>query len=320
MRIFYFPLLALLILAAYGIPVLAAHHALMTHATQESAATLDMPFIGSVGTDISNLPPIAPPSSIDPVMFSNLGNQLSASGMLILDLQSGQILSEKSMLQSLPMASLTKLMTALIIVENHALDEMVIISQNAVDTEGSTAYLPLGESFSVGDLLSALLVASANDAAVALAEYHSGSEAAFVREMNERAKVLGLQKTSFMNATGFDHLSQYASPQDIGWLALSVLNQPALRKRLSQMDVSISGSQGTTLTLDSTHLLLRQETSVIAGKTGTTPEAKECLLSLIMENGKEYIVILQKSDSRYADMRTILNAFSPSLESDFSTL
>lgn len=258
-----------------------------------------------------NLPATSLLSVEPPVFRASLQtlNRLSASGVLVADLQSAQPLLSRNAEQSLPMASLTKLMTALVIVEKHDLNEKVVILDDIAQTPGSTVELPVGETFSVGDLLSALLVASANDAAMALAQYHSGSEATFVQEMNDRAKSLGLQRTSFANAAGFDDPQQRSSAQDIAWLAMSVLRRPELRERLSLPQATISSDSGTIIALQNTHQLLQPDSPVFAGKTGTTPAAKQCLLSIFKNNGREYVAVLLHSDNRYGDMRSILRAF-----------
>lgn len=237
---------------------------------------------------------------------SGLGRRVSASGMLVVDLQSGQNVYGRDVSHRRAMGSLTKLMTALIIVENHALDEHVTVPADIGDVEGSSARLPAGATFTVGDLLSGLLMASGNDAARTLALYHSGSEAAFVRQMNARARELGLQDTSFANSAGLDHPDQWSTPRDIGWLATFVWRQPAIRERMSTAQATIRSIDGRTISLSHTHELLHETSTVVAGKTGTTTAARECLLSVVKEGDREYLVVLLGSRGRYTDMRALL--------------
>lgn len=239
--------------------------------------------------------------------FTDLYRSLSASGVLVVDLDSGQTLYAYASEVARPMASLTKLMTALIIVENHSLDEWVRVPKSAEEVIGNRAYIVAGEEYTVGDLLSALLIASGNDAAVTLAQFHAGSIFAFVQQMNERAVALGLHHTSFRNPTGLDAAEQKSTPQDLGWLAMFALRNPEIRSRLSTRGARIRSLGGQIVYLTHTHALLHAETSVVAGKTGTTEGAGECLMSVVEKEGKTYLVVLLNSLERYADMRRILD-------------
>lgn len=231
---------------------------------------------------------------------------VSASGVLVWNLTSGQRLHEYASAIPRPMASLTKLMTALIIAENHPLDEWGTVPEHIGNVVGNTAYLPPSGVFTIGDLLSALLVQSGNDAAYTLALLHSGSEAKFVDEMNTRAKELGLRNTSFANATGLDASNHWSTPEDLAWLAMHVLRNPILRNRMSMRGVRIVSRSGNIIYLTHTNALMHANVGVIAGKTGTTGAARECLFSVVEKNGKEYGVVLLHSLDRYADMRRIL--------------
>jgi D-alanyl-D-alanine carboxypeptidase (penicillin-binding protein 5/6) len=206
------------------------------------------------------------------------------------------------------MASLTKLMTALLIVENHALDEWVRVPGDLGELNGNIAHLPTGHEFTVGDLLSALLTASANDAAETLARFHSGSVEAFVAEMNARAEVLGLKRTHYANVAGFDDPDQWSSPRDVAWLALFAFRHPPIAQRLSQRGAQIRSRQGVMLSLTHTHAFLHASTPVVAGKTGTTNGAGQCLLSFVEAGGRQYLVVLLNSQARYVDLRVVLDA------------
>ena len=233
---------------------------------------------------------------------------LSASGVLVIDFDSGQALLERDAKVPRPMASLTKLMTALIIVEEHDLDEWVTIPKGMSMMNGSVAYLPEGEQFTVGDLLSAALMASANDAAQTLAIFHSGSVSAFVQDMNDRARSLGLRQTSFANPIGLDDDHQWSTPRDVAWLASFAMRNPEIRTRMSTRGARIASKQGTPIYLTHTHAFLHAATGVIAGKTGTTNGANECLMSLVEKADRTYLVILMNSLTRYKDMRALLDA------------
>lgn len=206
------------------------------------------------------------------------------------------------------MGSLAKLLTALLIVEHHDLGEIVTVPEGIERTQGSTVGLKPGEQYTVGDLLTALLVASANDAAETLAFFHAGSDQAFVVAMNERARVLGLRNTSFANPAGLDDPGQESTPRDIAWLAVFVLQRQTLRARMGLPSASITPLGGHPLTFMHTHAMLG-EGGIVAGKTGTTDAAGQCLFSLVRRGGREYVTVILGSRNRYADMRAILRAF-----------
>ena len=263
------------------------------------------PSLDSATTDFAALErmQIAPP-----VESIEIAEEMSASGVLIYDLRSGQKLYARDPRIQRPMASLTKLMTALLIVENHDMDELVRIPKSVADVSGNRAYLPPGKRFSVEDLLSALLINSANDAALTLAEYHSGSVSAFVSEMNERALKLGMKATSFTNPAGLDHPAHWSTPQDIAWLTVFSLRYPEIAERLSRPGERIVSAEGDVIQLYHTHALLHEVGPVMAGKTGTTNDAGQCLMSIVEDQDKSYVVVLLKSNHRYKDMATILSA------------
>ncbi len=269
--------------------------------------------------------PVSPPA-----LHLEIPERLSASGVVIFDLESGQAIYGKQADIERPMASITKLMTALIITENHEMSEIVRIPESAAEVVGNKSYLPVGEDFTVGDLMSALLIPSANDAAVTLAIYHSGSSTAFVEEMNERARELGLKNTSYADPAGLDYPNQYSSPQDIAWLTAFALRQSAIASRMTKPWARIYSVQGTEVALNHTHLLLHQppataapepelpdaivrtgiaEPVVLAGKTGTTDAAQQCLVSVVEYGNRKFVVVLLHSNHRYKDMELILSIF-----------
>lgn len=254
---------------------------------------------------------LAPPAQEESFnSFSLLAEELTASGFLITDLQSGMPLFGKDADVPRPIASLTKLMTALIIAENHEMNEWVALPPDIELVQGNIAYLPSGHHFTVGDLLSATLIGSANDAAIALARYHSESVEEFVNEMNARARELGLQRTSYANPVGFDSQEQKSSPQDVLWLTSFLQRFPAIRNRMGLRGVRLVSLEGARVTLSHTHALLHADTPVIAGKTGTTEAAGECLLSIVRGKERDYAVVLLHSANRYADMRKVLEAIA----------
>ncbi len=240
----------------------------------------------------------------------SLPQGISASGVLIEDLESGQRLVARNAENKRSIGSLTKLMTALLITENHSMDEVVTVPKDISKVEGSVAHLRPGDRYTVGNLLTALLVDSANDAAATLAQYDGGSVDIFVAKMNERAEELGLRDTLFATPDGMDRLNQWSTAQDVAWLAQFDLRHPEIRSRMSMPRATIQDIAGHQQTMQNTHELLHDPGPVIAGKTGTTGEAGQCLLSIVQEGRREYIVVLLGSNSRYVDMRMVLRGLA----------
>lgn len=233
---------------------------------------------------------------------------VSASGVLLLDLQSGQELLSRHPDQRRPMASLTKIMTALLILERHNLQEIVLVPAIADQIRGSTIGVKPGERFTIGSLLKALLIPSANDIAYTLAISDSHSVAAFVLQMNTRAQSLGLTNTHFLNPAGLDNPEQYSSPRDLGWLTIAALRNPDFSRIVALRTARIADGDGREFDLRNTNDLLQENEHVSGVKTGTTEAAGECLIVRFEEQGHPYLLILLGSRDRYTDSLYILQA------------
>ena len=239
---------------------------------------------------------------------------LSASGVMLIDLESGEELYSKNPDERRPMASLTKIMTALLVLEHHRLSETVTIPPIAETIRGSTVGLIPGDHFTVGALLRALLLPSANDAAYALATFHGRSVGAFVREMNDRAQSLGLKNTHFANPAGLDNEQQYSSARDLAWLAVAALKYQEFRTIVSTRGARISNGGGKEYDLRNTNELLHYNQDVYGVKTGTTDAAKECLVVLFKDHGHPYLLVLLQSHDRYTDSLYVLQAVSAAVQ------
>ncbi len=127
--------------------------------------------------------------------------------------------------------------------------------------------------------------------------------------MNERAAELGLKDTTYVNPSGLDAPVQRSSPRDVAWLAMFVMRREPIAERLSTPSREITSMNGKTITLIHTHQLVRDSdpSAVVAGKTGTTDAAGQCLLSIVEAGGRRYITVLLHSKDRYADMRAVLS-------------
>jgi D-alanyl-D-alanine carboxypeptidase (penicillin-binding protein 5/6) len=212
------------------------------------------------------------------------------------------------------MASLTKIMTALLILEHHDLSQPVTVPPIAEDIGGSGIGLVVGQRFTVGALLKALLLPSANDAAYALAVFDGRGLAPFVRSMNQRATELGLRNTRFANPAGLDNDQQYSTPRDLAWLTMAALRNPAFREIVGSRTARISAFDGRTFDLKNTNELLDYNEDVFGVKTGTTDRAGECLIVLFRKQGRSYLLVLLGSRERYTDSLHVLQALNLAMQ------
>ena len=232
--------------------------------------------------------------------------EVDARACILMDAKTGAVLYEKNADEALPPASVTKVMTMLLIFE--AIDsglisytDMISVSENAASMGGSQIYLAPGEKMSVDDLLKGLIVASGNDAAVALAEAVAGSEEAFVAKMNERAAELGMVNTHFENTNGLDDTSEnhVISARDIAIATREVLKHPKVLEYSSiWMDTIRDGAFGLT----NTNRLIRFYDGATGLKTGSTSKAKFCISATAERGGLSLIAVILGSstkDARY---------------------
>jgi D-alanyl-D-alanine carboxypeptidase (penicillin-binding protein 5/6) len=196
-----------------------------------------------------------------------------AAAYLLVDEATGTVLAQHDPDESLPMASTTKIMTALVTLERADLDDIATVPEEA-EVGGSTAKLVPGERISVRHLLTGLLIASGNDAAVTLAVHVAGSQQAFVALMNQRARAMGLEHTSFANPHGLDEDGHYSSVADLIAMARVAMSKPFFRNTVRNHEAAIPGPGGVgTRVLDSRNDLLGIDPSVDGVKTGNTDGA-----------------------------------------------
>ncbi len=220
----------------------------------------------------------------------------------------------------LPPASLTKMMTALVVLEKARLDEIVTVSANAAAQKGSRLQIEAGEQFLVRDLLAAVLIRSGNDAAVALAEHVAGSEKRFAALMNERAAALGLRNTNFVNASGFDHPDHYSTAVDLARLAEAALDHSIFRSLVVQCGIDIQNITGErSFQLVNSNKLLGFYDGLAGVKTGFTSRAGPCLIVAAERNGAQVLLVLLNSPKRWEEAPRILDrAFEHRAETDGS--
>ncbi len=240
---------------------------------------------------------------------------LSSESAILMDAESGKILYEKNIDEKLPMASMTKIMSMLLIMEqidNGSLsyDDKVLISENASGMGGSQVFLQAGEEYTVNDLLKCIAVSSANDAVVAMAEKISGSVDAFVSLMNEKAEELGLKNTHFANPHGLDNENHYSTAYDMAVMARELLKHEDILKYTSIYEDYLTKPDGSSIWLVNTNRLVRFYDGVDGLKTGYTTEAGYCLTATAKRQDLHLISVVMKSPSaeeRSSDTSTLLS-------------
>ena len=263
---------------------------------------------GEPTSDIAVLSVTPPPI----VSSFSVGTSFSASGAIVVDALTGQEVYGLRADEPRAVGSLAKLMTAIVILEHHDLDELVTVPRSVQGVVGNVAGLRPGDRHAVRDLLSAVLVASANDAAHTLAVEHSDSIELFAEEMNARARSLGLTKTHFMNPIGYDHPEQVSTPRELAWLSMYALKNDVIRSFAGRRSVTIVAQSGEhEMRLFNTNRLLTSHPNQFFGlKTGTTDAAGECLISLTYAEGRPYLLIVLKSSDRYEDTLHLFESLS----------
>lgn len=238
--------------------------------------------------------------------------ETSAKACLLMERETGTILYSENEHEELEPASVTKVMTMLLTVEaldnkSISMEDTVTASEYASSMGGSQIYLKEGEQMSVRDLLKSVAVASGNDAAVALAEYIAGSEAAFVERMNARAQELGMKNTHFSNCNGLPAEGHYSSAYDIALMSRELLSHDTIREFVGiWMDTIRDG----TFQLSNTNKLIYYYDGATGLKTGSTNAAGCCISASAMRDGMELIAVVLGSDTsalRFSTAKNLLN-------------
>jgi len=232
---------------------------------------------------------------------------IGAVAAILVDPFTGDVLYEKNADQSLPMASTTKIMTAILTLENASLQETTIISEHASATGESSAWLEQGEVLTVEQLLYALLLQSANDSAVALAEHVGGSEDAFVEMMNAKATELGLENTSFSNPHGLDEEGHYTSARDLAAIASYAMDIPKFREIVATDEYEIPWpGHPFPRVMQNHNRFLDMYPNAIGIKTGYTLGAGLCLVAAAEKDGSELISVILNGGETYWDQTIAL--------------
>lgn len=237
---------------------------------------------------------------------------LNAKSAILMEESTGNILYESNPDERLPIASVTKVMTMLLIMEavdsgKISLDDMVTVSENAMSYGGSTMFLETGEQLTVNDMLKGIAVASANDGCVAMAEHLAGSESAFVDMMNEKAKELGMENTHFMNTNGLDEDDHYSSARDVAIMSRELMKHETI---FNYTSIWMDTLRGGKFQLANTNKLIRFYDGANGLKTGSTSKALCCLSAAAKRNDMQLIAVVlgaPTSAERFASAKSLLN-------------
>ena len=237
---------------------------------------------------------------------------LNAKSAILMEESTGNILYESNPDERLPIASVTKVMTMLLIMEavdsgKISLDDMVTVSENAMSYGGSTMFLETGEQLTVNDMLKGIAVASANDGCVAMAEHLAGSNSAFVDMMNEKAKKLGMENTHFMNTNGLDEDDHYSSARDVAIMSRELMKHETI---FNYTSIWMDTLRGGKFQLANTNKLIRFYDGANGLKTGSTSKALCCLSAAAKRNDMQLIAVVlgaPTSAERFASAKSLLD-------------
>ncbi|HIU72423.1 MAG TPA: D-alanyl-D-alanine carboxypeptidase [Candidatus Galloscillospira excrementipullorum] len=242
------------------------------------------------------------------LIFPTPAKALSAQSALLMEVQSGQVLFAQNEDERLPMASTTKIMTALVAVEQGDPRQLCVVSKRAAGTEGSSLYLKAGEVYTLEQLLYGLLLRSGNDAAAVIAESVGGSEENFVQLMNETARRIGLNNTHFDNPSGLDGDTHYTTARELALLtAYALQNEEFCRYFGAKQYVIEQAPTHEGRTLVNKHRLLTSRQDVIGGKTGYTKASGRCLVTAAHSGGMTLVAVTINDPDDWADHEELLD-------------
>lgn len=234
--------------------------------------------------------------------------QTTGKAVILIDASSGRVLYGKNVHRHLPPASITKIMTALLVIEKGSLDQKVKISSHAAGTPESSIWLEAGEKLTREQLLYALMLNSANDAAVALSESVSGSEKNFIKLMNQRAQQLGMKDSHFVNPHGLHSSDHYTSAYDLALLTRKAMSNRTFSRVVSTKTHHIPwASKDYDRLLINHNRLLWKYKYAVGVKTGYTKEAGDCLVGAAQKGSLVLIAVTLNSSSMYQDMEQMFD-------------
>ena len=233
----------------------------------------------------------------------------SAKAMCLLEKDSARVIASKNMDLQLAMASTTKIVTALTVIQNcKNLDELIQVDDSAVGVEGSSIYLRQGELMSVRDLLYGLMLRSGNDSAVALACHVGGSESGFAKLMNETAKNAGANNSNFVTPHGLDHKEHYTTAYDLAKITAYALNNSTFKEVVSCKQHTVQATNKSDKRyMNNKNRLLNSLPGCIGVKTGFTTKAGRCLVSATERDNETYVCVVLNCGPMFEESATLLN-------------
>lgn len=232
---------------------------------------------------------------------------LTSRSVIVIDVPSGTTLYQKNPRTWLLPASTTKMVTALVVLENYSLEQVIEVSE--VDSQlGQVMGLFPGEKITVENLLYGLLVQSGNDAAEVLAASFPGGREAFIKEMNEKVKSLNLKDSHFVNPTGFEEDGHYTTAFDLAQIAHGALKNPVFAQMVATKEIDVSDTEGVNWHhLGNINQLLGELWGIKGVKTGWTEEAGECLVAYFERDSRQVITVVLGSGDRFGETEKLIN-------------
>lgn len=238
-----------------------------------------------------------------------------ARSAILIECDTGTVMYEQNADERLPIASVTKIMTLCLIFDrieagSLACDDLVQISENAAGMGGSQVFLDAGESYAAGDLIKSIIIASGNDACVAMAEHTAGSQESFVSLMNDKAKALGMENTHFVNCTGMPAPEHYSTARDVAVMSRELIKHELFFKWSNIWMDELAHKGGRITGLTNTNKLVRFFDGCDGIKTGYTSEAGHCVAATVKRDNMRLISVIiggKTSQGRFDDARNLIN-------------
>lgn len=246
--------------------------------------------------------------ALSPVVSAATETFVDASAAVVMEVETGRVLYAQNADEALAMASTTKIMTALVALENGNIEDEVTVGASAAGVEGSSLYLKAGEKIKLRDLLYGLMLQSGNDAAVAIAEHVGGSVEAFIAMMNQKAQELGAEATHFSNPHGLSDENHYTSARDLASIAAAALKNEMFSQIVSTKYYEIAATNKTQQrTLKNKNKLLWNYEGGNGVKTGYTKMAGRCLVSSAVQEGMQVVCVVLNCSDMFEDSMLLLD-------------
>ena len=247
------------------------------------------------------------PAQVKTYKRKTLRRPLPPEGILLKDRRTGEVLFEQNADLSMAPASLTKIMSAIVILEEGNLDDQVTVSRQAAAAHRIKLYLKPGQVLPLRGLLEAMLIRSANDACLAAVEHVGGNEDSFVEKMNAKAVAIGLPRTHFQNACGFDMPDHFSTAEDLSVLTEYAMGHETFAAIVKEPAAVIrTADQRKKYVARTTNRLLGTMDGVIGVKTGYTSGAGRCLITIVTRDGRELLLVLLNARQRWGRAHALL--------------